>query len=67
MRTSATLRNRWAQAQAGHQNENTVIVSMDEDFVDQWLLSAEPVRLVWIRKGNWFEPGIGRVAQTALV
>ena len=45
-------------------NANTVIVSKDEDFVDHWLLSADPVRLVWIRKGNcsnralleWIEP-----------
>jgi len=44
--------------------ENTVIISKDEDFVDQWLLSAAPVRLVWIRKGDcsnrallaWLEP-----------
>ena len=44
--------------------ENTVIISKDEDFVDHWLLSAEPVPLVWIRKGNcsnrallaWLEP-----------
>jgi predicted nuclease of predicted toxin-antitoxin system len=32
--------------------ESTVIISKDEDFVDHWLLSAEPVQLVWIRKGN---------------
>ena len=32
--------------------ENTVIISKDEDFVDHWLTSAEPVQLVWIRKGN---------------
>ncbi len=45
-------------------NESTVIISKDEDFVDHWLLSAEPVQLVWIRKGNcsnraliaWLEP-----------
>ena len=45
-------------------NEDTVIVSKDEDFVDRWLLSDNPVRLIWIRKGNcsnrvlmaWFEP-----------
>ena len=44
--------------------EKTVIISKDEDFVDHWLLSAEPVQLVWIRKGNcsnrallgWLEP-----------
>ena len=44
--------------------ESTVIISKDEDFVDHWLLSAEPVQLVWIRKGNcsnraliaWLEP-----------
>jgi len=45
-------------------NERAVIISKDEDFVDQWLLSAEPVQLVWVRKGNcsnrallsWLEP-----------
>lgn len=43
---------------------NTVIISKDEDFVDHWLLSADPVQFVWIRKGNcsnralldWIEP-----------
>jgi predicted nuclease of predicted toxin-antitoxin system len=43
---------------------NTVIISKDEDFVDHWLLSADPVQFVWIRKGNcsnralldWLEP-----------
>lgn len=38
----------WERARS----ENTIVVSKDEDFVDHWLLSAEPVRLVWIRKGN---------------
>lgn len=33
-------------------NEQAIIISKDEDFVDHWLLSAEPVQLVWIRKGN---------------
>ena len=50
----------WEQAQ----NDQTVIVSKDEDFVDQWLLSVNPAPLVWIRKGNcsnkallsWLEP-----------
>jgi len=50
----------WALAR---RNE-TVIISKDEDFVDHWLLSAEPVQLVWVRKGNcsnrallaWLEP-----------
>ncbi len=50
----------WARARS----ENTIIISKDEDFVDQWILSAEPVQLVWIRKGNcsnralldWLEP-----------
>jgi predicted nuclease of predicted toxin-antitoxin system len=45
-------------------NENAVIISKDEDFVDRWLLSDRPVPLVWIRKGNcsnralmaWLEP-----------
>ena len=45
-------------------NERAVIISKDEDFVDHWLLSAAPVQLVWIRKGNcsnrallaWLEP-----------
>ena len=34
------------------QREHTVIVSKDEDFVDTWLLSVDPLQLVWIRKGN---------------
>jgi predicted nuclease of predicted toxin-antitoxin system len=50
----------WERARS----ENTVIVSKDEDFVDHWLLSDQPVLLVWIRKGNcsnralmaWLEP-----------
>lgn len=33
-------------------NENAVIISKDEDFVDRWLLSETPVALIWIRKGN---------------
>jgi predicted nuclease of predicted toxin-antitoxin system len=37
---------RWAES------ENAVIISKDEDFVDQWLLSPQPASLVWIRKGN---------------
>jgi len=45
-------------------NDQAVIISKDEDFVDRWLLSEKPVPLVWIRKGNcsnrvlmaWFEP-----------
>ena len=44
--------------------ENAIVVSKDEDFVDRWLLSEDPVPLIWIRKGNcsndallaWFEP-----------
>lgn len=32
--------------------EDTAIISKDEDFVDQWILSDRPVSLVWIRKGN---------------
>lgn len=38
----------WERARS----EGTIIVSKDEDFVDLWLMSAEPVRLIWIRKGN---------------
>ena len=44
--------------------EDTVIISKDEDFVDHWILTDQPVSLVWIRKGNcsnrallaWLEP-----------
>jgi predicted nuclease of predicted toxin-antitoxin system len=44
--------------------EKLVIVSKDEDFVDQSLLTANPPQLVWIRKGNcsnralleWLQP-----------
>lgn len=50
----------WQRANA----EQAVIVSKDEDFVDRWLVSSQPVALVWIRKGNcsnralvaWLEP-----------
>jgi predicted nuclease of predicted toxin-antitoxin system len=50
----------WERARS----EDTVIISKDEDFVDRWLLSDNPVRLIWIRKGNcsnralmeWLEP-----------
>ena len=38
----------WARARTDH----AVIISKDEDFVDAWLLSAEPVPLIWLRKGN---------------
>lgn len=45
-------------------NEQAVIISKDEDFVDRWLLSDQPVLLAWIRKGTcsnrallaWLEP-----------
>jgi len=45
-------------------NEQAIIISKDEDFVDRWLLSDQPVPLIWIRKGNcsnrallaWLEP-----------
>jgi predicted nuclease of predicted toxin-antitoxin system len=43
----------WERARS----ESTVIISKDEDFVDHWLLSAEPV--------NWFGFGKG-IAQTGL-
>jgi predicted nuclease of predicted toxin-antitoxin system len=41
-----------------------VLLTKDEDFVDRWLLSAAPIALVWIRKGNcsndalmmWLDP-----------
>ena len=50
----------WEHARAAQ----AVIISKDEDFVDRWLLSDQPVPLVWIRKGNcsnrallaWLEP-----------
>ena len=45
-------------------DDDAVIITKDEDFVDRWLLSDQPVALVWIRKGNcsnrallaWLEP-----------
>ena len=45
-------------------NEEAIVISKDEDFVDRWLLVERPVALIWIRKGNcsnralmaWFEP-----------
>jgi predicted nuclease of predicted toxin-antitoxin system len=50
----------WERARSG----STVLVSKDEDFVDYWLLSVEPIQLVWVRRGNcsnralidWLEP-----------
>ena len=44
--------------------QDAIVVSKDEDFVDRWLLDAAPVGLIWIRKGNcsnrallaWLEP-----------
>jgi predicted nuclease of predicted toxin-antitoxin system len=38
----------WLRAET----QGAVIVTKDEDFVDHWILSAQPVALVWIRKGN---------------
>jgi predicted nuclease of predicted toxin-antitoxin system len=38
----------WAYAGAN----GCVLLTKDEDFVDRWLLSAAPIALVWIRKGN---------------
>jgi hypothetical protein len=32
-------------------NDNAVIITKDEDFADRWLLSDQPVPLIWIRKG----------------
>lgn len=61
-------RNEGAQMVIGRRflwdGEEAVIISKDEDFVDRWLLSDQPVPLVWIRKGNcsneallaWIEP-----------
>ena len=45
-------------------NEQAAIGSKDEDFVDRWLLSDNPVAVICIRNGNcsnralmaWFEP-----------
>jgi predicted nuclease of predicted toxin-antitoxin system len=50
----------WQKAQ----QQRLVIISKDEDFVDQWLLDMKPASLIWIRKGNcsnealisWLEP-----------
>lgn len=50
----------WERAKS----DSAIIISKDEDFVDHWLLSDKPVRLIWIRKGNcsnralmmWIEP-----------
>jgi predicted nuclease of predicted toxin-antitoxin system len=50
----------WAFAE----KDDRVLISKDEDFVDRWLLSDAPIRLLWIRKGNcstealmtWLEP-----------
>jgi predicted nuclease of predicted toxin-antitoxin system len=45
-------------------DQQAIIVSKDEDFVDRWLVSDNPVTVIWVRKGNcsnralltWFEP-----------
>ena len=45
-------------------NDQATIISKDEDFVDRWILSNQPVPFIWIRKGNcsntallaWLEP-----------
>ena len=50
----------WQRAEA----DDAIIVTKDEDFVDRWLLSDKPARLVWVRKGNcsnqallaWLQP-----------
>lgn len=61
----------WQRAEG----DESVIITKDEDFVDRWLLSEQPVRLVWIRKGNcsnsallaWLQPlwpeTVGRLEQ----
>ena len=38
----------WKRARS----DPAAILSKDEDFVDHWLLSIQPVPLVWSRKGN---------------
>jgi predicted nuclease of predicted toxin-antitoxin system len=50
----------WAHAA----DEDRVLITKDEDFLDRWLLSDAPITLVWVRKGNcsnevlmtWLEP-----------
>lgn len=52
-------------------DHDLVIISKDEDFVDQSLLKNGEVRLIWIRKGNcstaalllWFEPFWTQITQ----
>jgi predicted nuclease of predicted toxin-antitoxin system len=50
----------WAHAA----NEDRILITKGEDFVDRWLMSDEPIGLLWIRKGNcsnealltWLDP-----------
>jgi len=57
----------WSYAVAN----GVVIISKDEDFVDQFLVSVDEVTLVWVRKGNcttkellaWFEPFWGEITR----
>jgi predicted nuclease of predicted toxin-antitoxin system len=50
----------WAHAA----QDDRILITKDEDFVDRWLLSDAPIGLLWIRKGNcsnealmtWLEP-----------
>ena len=51
--TDATLLRGDDRAIWEHARQNdAIIVSKDEDFVDRWLMDQNPVGLIWIRKGN---------------
>ena len=39
-------------------NDRAVILSKDDDFVARWLVSDQPVPLVWIRQGNCSNRGV---------
>jgi predicted nuclease of predicted toxin-antitoxin system len=51
----------WERARS----ESTVIISKDEDFVDHWLLSAEPVNCLDSER-ELLKPGFARLARTAV-
>ena len=42
--------------------QNAIIISKDEDFVDRWLMEQAPVALIWVPKGQLLESGVAGVA-----
>ena len=52
----------WERARS----DDTVIISKDEDFVDRWLLSDQPVPLVLDSERELFKPRAARMARTTV-